>query len=236
MESKEREWLRKKIGVISASELHLLMSKSGKFTDGNITYLRKIERQRYLKEPAPRVYSKAMQFGTDNEPYAVEWLRHNTFYKIVHCDVDLPEKVFKKTRWGLGASPDCFADKDTLVEIKCVYGEAETNLIFSPSASYEKKLNHCFSEHKDQMIGQLLVYPKIKKIILFKYDPQDDENEFDLRSALDPSRGIMFEFTREDFGNALESTKNRVIFADKYLKSGKDLELINEEWNYLTKD
>jgi hypothetical protein len=63
-----------------------------------------------------------------------------------------------------------------------------------------------------------------------KYDPQDDNDPFDLRSPLDPSRGILFDYTREEFGAYLETIKERVIFADQFLDSGRDIDLINNDW------
>jgi predicted HTH domain antitoxin len=38
----------------------------------------------------------------------------------------------------------------------------------------------------------------------------------------------MFGFTREEFGSYLEEVKTRIIQADEYLNTGKELELINE--------
>lgn len=236
MEEKQRIWLEKRIGCISASEVHLLMSKSGKFTATNISYLRKIERQRFLNEPAPPVYSKSLSFGTENEPYAIEWLRANTDWDIIHCDVDMEEKGFVKTDWGLGVSPDAFKMNsvkiENLIEVKCVFGDGETDLIFSPSTPYWKKKKHVFNNHKDQLGSQLLAYPRVDSVIAFKYDPQSDENEFDLRSPLDPSRGIIFEFSRSDFGDYLDKIKEKVLYSNEYLDSGKDLDLINKNWKY----
>ena len=251
MEAKEEKWLKDRIGFISASEVDKLMSKSGKWTQGNITYLYKIQRQRYLQEPAPPVFSKIMQVGTDNEPYAVEWIRRNMGWEVVHCDKDLPEKVFIKTDWGFGSSPDAylvekivkdemgitvlFTNIEALIEIKCVVGEETTNYYFSPTVPFEKKRLRAFDEHRDQMAAQLLTHPSISTIYLMKYDPQDDENPWDLRPVLDETRGLMFEFSRQEFGSYLDEMKERVTFANDYLNSGKDLDDIQKEWEIYLK-
>ena len=251
MEAKEEKWLKDRIGFISASEVDKLMSKSGKWTQGNITYLYKIQRQRYLQEPAPPVFSKIMQVGTDNEPYAVEWIRRNMGWTVVHCDKDLSEKVFVKTDWGLGSSPDAylvekivkdemgitvlFTNIEALIEIKCVVGEETTNYYFSPTVPFEKKRLRAFDEHRDQMAAQLLTHPSISTIYLMKYDPQDDENPWDLRPVLDESRGLLFEFSRKEFGSYLDEMKERVTFANDYLNSGKDLDDIQNEWEIYLK-
>ena len=237
MEAKEYEWHKKRIGCISASELSQLMpgAKSDKWSQGNLTYLYKIQRQRTLNQPAPPVFSRTMQEGIEAEPYAVAWLRENTNLNILHCSEDLDEKVFTKTEWGLGCSPDCYIMSDdeaieSIMEIKAVIGESTTNFYFSPTVPYERKRLEAFDEHRDQLAGQLLCYPSISEIHLLKYDPQSDDDPFDLRSPLDVTRGIMFTFTREEFGIYLDQVQERVIFADNYLKSGKDLDSINTEW------
>ena len=249
MENKEIEWLKKKIGCFSASEIHLLMSKSGKFTEGNKTYLYKIERQRYLNQPAPPVYSRNMEIGIANEVYVIAWLRENTDRIIRHCDKDYDEKIFVRTDWGLGSSPDAYeietrSIKDgqgvivatqernvALIETKVVTGEETTNFYFSPTVPFERKRLRTFEEHREQMAGQLLTHPLIDDIKLVKYDPQNDDDPFDLRPVLDPSRGIIFEFTRKEFGSYLDEMKERVMFANQYLDAKKDIERINEEWD-----
>lgn len=250
MDAKEEKWLKERIGFISASEVDKLMSKSGKWTQGNITYLYKIQRQRFLKEPAPPVFSRIMQIGTENEPYAVEWIRVNMGWIVVHCDKDLSEKAFVKTDWGLGSSPDAYLVEDAfsdnlghiiaakikaLIEIKCVVGEETTNYYFSPTVPFEKKRLRAFDEHRDQMAAQLLTHPFVNTIYLMKYDPQDDENPWDLRPVLDESRGLLFEFSRDEFGSYLDEMKERVTFANDYLNSGKDLDDIQKEWEIYLK-
>lgn len=250
MDAKEEKWLKERIGFISASEVDKLMSKSGKWTQGNITYLYKIQRQRYLQEPAPPIFSKIMQVGTENEPYAVEWIRKNMGWDIAHCDKDFTEKVFVKTDWGLGSSPDAYlqdniikneqgetvcASIKALIEIKCVVGEETTNYYFSPTVPFEKKRLRAFDEHWDQMAAQLLTHPSIDTIYLMKYDPQDDENPWDLRPVLDKSRGLLFQFSREEFGLYLDEMKERVTFANDYLNSGEDLDDIQNCWDLYIK-
>lgn len=256
MEAKEYEWHKKRIGCISASELSQLMpgAKSDKWSQGNLTYLYKIQRQRTLNQPAPPVFSRTMQEGIEAEPYAVAWLRANTDMRIAHCSVDFPKKIFVKTKWGLGCSPDVYeiAMRDfvnefkivldselqinSLIEIKCVAGEESTNFYFSPTISFEKKRMRAFDEHRDQMAGQLLAHEGVDIVRLVKYDPQDDNDPFDLRSPLDPSRGILFDYTRAEFGIYLDTIKERVVFADAYLESGKDIDLINNDWEIYLKE
>ena len=47
--------------------------------------------------------------------------------------------------------------------------------------------------------------------------------------VLDESRGIEFAYTRKEMRDMLQVVEDRVRFADEYLKSGQDLEMINKK-------
>jgi hypothetical protein len=247
---KEEQWLLKKIGKLSASHADDLMSKSGTWTLGNINYLYDIQDQRTTQEPPPHIEARPMKIGTENEPYAVEWMRENyPELHILHCDVDFTEKIFEEP-WPdvmFGASPDAFVmsapqaeDWDhvyndyiksqitELIEIKCVVGRTQTARYFSPTLPFSTKRMMAIEEHRMQMAAQLLAYPNVQRIRLLKYRPQLDENKYDLRPVTDPTRGIMFEFSRTELAIEIHQFEQRVRYADAYLKSGKDLEKINE--------
>lgn len=249
MENKEIQWHLKKVGKFSASRAANLMSASGKWIEGNIDYLYEIQYQRLTNEPTPPVYAKPMQIGIENEPYAVEWLRENyPDLNVLHCDADFTEKVFDEPYPDLafGASPDGFIVKgltldgapyvysqdfkqyiQALVEIKCVVGRKNTVRYFSPTLSFDIKRDMALKEHKWQMAAQMFAYPAVERIYLLKYLPQMDDNQFDLRPVTDPSRGLLFEFTRAELVVEIMQAEARIRYADAYLKSGKDLEMIN---------
>lgn len=242
MENREKEWLIKKIGVISTSHLDDFDSKSGKFGETAISYLYSLERQRYLNQPPQPVTSRTMSIGVENEPMAVAWIRENMpEMKIKHCDVDYPEKVFVKTDWGLGCSPDVYEEDPltgkiiSIIEIKCKVGLKEVTRYFSPSIPYERKRLRAFDDHRAQLAGQLIAHPDINTIHLFAYDPQIDDDPWDTRSPLDQSRGILFSFERKEFGDYLDTLEEKVRFAASYLDSGEDLELIDEHWKEFLK-
>ena len=252
MENKELQWHLKKVGKFSASRAADLMSASGKWIEGNIDYLYEIQYQRLTNEPTPPVYAKPMQVGIENEPYAVEWLRENYPSMILlHCDADFTEKIFDEPYADLafGVSPDAFVMKpdsgvtidgapyvytenfkqhiQSLVEIKCVVGRKNTVRYFSPTLPFEVKKEMALKEHRWQLASQMFGYPDVELIYLLKYLPQIDDNQFDLRPVTDPSRGLVFEFTRAELAIEIMQYEARVRYADAYLRSGKDLEMIN---------
>lgn len=234
--TKEEIWRRKRIGKITSSCLHLLNSKRGKWTQTNISYLYQLQRERLLGQPKPNNPTYAMKVGIDNEKYAIEWLRHNyPNEEILHCDEDFDEKIFIETDFGLGDSPDGYMTrndgKDVVIEIKCVVSESDLAWIFSPTVSFFKKKSEVEKQHIDQMLGHLLAHPNSDSVFLVKYDPQIDSDEYDIRSPIDKSRGLVFEFNREWYKDELDILKERIQFADSYLNSGKDIDEINKYWD-----
>jgi len=256
MDEKERLWHIKKIGKFSASCAKDLMSASGKWIEGNIDYLYEIQQQRLTDEPEPPIFARPMQLGTENEPYAIGWAEENYPDMIIlNCDKDFTEKIFEETDFNYGASPDAFImcpdfeaiEKplsynvefknliQALLEVKCVIGRKMTNRYFSPTLPFEEKRMMALKEHGWQMAGQLLAYPYIHKIYLLKYLPQLEDLQIELcsptgnlRGIFDPARGLMFEYSRVELSMMIGQVEQRVRFADAYLKSGKDLEKINE--------
>ena len=65
--NKEKNWLRKRLGMITASELGQIVSASGKIIDGNLSYIRakRWERKHGFSHP---VSARAMDIGNEQEP------------------------------------------------------------------------------------------------------------------------------------------------------------------------
>ena len=153
MTEKELNWFRKRVGVITASEVDKLFSASGKWIEGNITYLYQKQYERAYNEPLCPKSARSLTLGTENEPYAIEWMRsQHPEWIIKHCSVDYDEIIFVKNDWGLGGSPDGFVFEEDiltkLIEIKCVVGDKQICRYFSNTLPYEKKRIEAFEEHK----------------------------------------------------------------------------------------
>lgn len=251
MDKKEYDWHLKKVGKFSASCIDKITSASGKWTQGNISYLYHIQYQRKNKIPDAQAKSYAMKLGVDNEPYAFEWMKANWKQNILHCNTDFTEKIFVEIpEIGYGASPDGYVISDnlpikrnekneitnhdeiihnieSLIEVKCVVGE-NMYWMFSDTVPYEKKRISVFAEHRGQMAGQLLAFPSVNSINLMVYLPQIDENEYDCDSPVDPRRGLIFNYKREEFGAYIQEIEDRIRFANDFLTSGEDLDSIND--------
>lgn len=228
-QTKEERWLKKRLGVITASELKRLLSKSGKLTQTAISYLYEKQYERLCKEMLPKVDTYEMRVGKENEQYAVAWLRENYPDKVFHhCSEDYEDIMFVVAENGLGISPDVIiGDNEGIVEIKCVVSRANISIYFNPAIPYHKKKQIAFEEHKEQLAGQLSGFPNMDKIYLLKYRPQLDDNDWDMKSVVDKSRGELFAFTREELQDLIDEINRIVPIATKYINSNEDIGEIN---------
>lgn len=236
LSQKEYEWLSEKAGYISASKLDDLTTKgrSGRmWGDTAITYLYKLQRERKRGIPSPILSARPMTFGSENEPYAIDWLKENYNKDIKDCSRDFDKKIFRKREDVMfGASPDAILgtpnNVNHIFEIKCVYGEKETNWMFSDTVPYDEKKAAVLKEHRSQLAGLLLAFEECENISLLKYDAQRDDNPFDCIDPMDKSRGILFEFTRNEFGDYIQDMWWRIYIADLFLKEGLNPDNIND--------
>lgn len=259
--SKELDWKRSKAGYFSASELSRLMSKSDGWTDANIAYLyeKQYERENELLVYTPE--NRNFRKGKENEPYAVAWMREHKadMGEIFHCDVDFDDKLFVRTDFGYGFSPDIiivppgkpvtilvpmvgenFAGEYLrklwesrtfeVVEVKSMVGNEERSRLTSKTYPYDKKRMRVWLEHKWQIVGQFVGFPELETVHLLKYDSMDEDNDTDDRSVLDERRGILFTFKRSEAGKAIDYAIERLKFAHEFLEAGEDPDNINEFW------
>lgn len=221
MMDKETEWLRKRVGRITASELGSITSASGKIIDGNIDYIRskRFERNHGFSLP---VSSRAMEIGKQMEPMAVEWYRENYPLSEIIYSQDCREIPF----WtnpdvpDFGASPDAFtADEALVLEIKTVVGNSAIEFYFDPCTAFEEKKARAAKEHLDQILGQFISNPKVLVIRLLKYCPQIDEVMEDTDNPLAPWRGVVFEFERRHYEQSIMDMTERIRLFNAFIAS-----------------
>lgn len=218
MESKETKWLRKRLGMITASELGNITSASGKVIDGNLSYIRakRWERRRGFSHP---VSARAMEIGNEQEPMINEWAKANLGLPEIVYSKDLPEIPF----WvapdcPLGASPDAFTpDQSVVLEYKTLVGATSIEFFADEYTSYEEKKLAVWKDHGDQLLGQFISNPSVGEIWLIKYIYQDDDILRDTDSPLEPWRGLVFKFRREDYSESIEDMRRRVILFDRMI-------------------
>ena len=215
---KETRWLKKRLGMITASELGNIASASGKIIDGNLSYIRakRWERKHGFSHP---VSARAMEIGNEQEPMIMEWCRHNLGIPEIVYSKDLEEIPFWiATDCPVGASPDAFTpDKSIVFEFKTLVGATSIEYFADEYTPYEEKKLAVWKDHGDKLLGQFISNSAIEEIWLIKYIYQDDDILQDTDSPLAPWRGLVFKFARKDYEASIEEMKRRIILFDKMI-------------------
>lgn len=210
--------MRERLGKITASELDELKSAKGGIIDTNISYIRKkrFERKRGFALP---IYGKALDIGNEQEPYAVEWFKANHPNVHILYSKNMENIPFWKVDWAnFGASPDCFTpDEKIVLEIKTVYSNQNVEFFCDEHTSFDEKRAAVLKQHGAQLEGQFLSNDKVEEIWVLKYIYQRDDIPYDVDGPLEPWRGLLFKFKREEFN--LEVAKADIEMFDKLIDS-----------------
>lgn len=111
------ELSNERLGRITASEVHKILNPKG-FGKTGESYLWEVITERLTGVQTPETFSKALQWGNENEQYASDYFTASTGYELQEIDFQIyndyagasPDRVFNHGKFG-----------DTLVEIKCPY-------------------------------------------------------------------------------------------------------------------
>lgn len=213
--TKEDKWLRKRLGMITASELGNITSASGKIIDGNLSYIRakRWERKHGFSHP---VTARAMEIGNEQEPMIYQWALTNLGFNEIVYSKDLPEIPFWiSTDSKVGASPDAFVPSERLVfEFKTLVGATSIEFFGDEYTPYEEKKLAVWKDHGDQILGQFLSNSAVEEIWLIKYIYQDDDIMADTDSPLAPWRGLVFKFERKDYQTSIDEMRERIRLID----------------------
>lgn len=213
--NREEKWLKRRLGMITASELGNITSASGKIIDGNLSYIRakRWERKHGFTHP---VSARAMDIGNEQEPMIAEWVRENLMHRELVYSKDLPEIPFwVATDCPVGASPDAFTpDYSIVFEFKTLVGAASIEFFGDEYTSYEEKKAAVWKDHGDQLLGQFISNSAVQEIWLVKYIYQDDDIMADTDSPLAPWRGLVFKFKRDDYAESIGIMKDRIRLFD----------------------
>ena len=216
--SKEDIWLKKRLGMITASELGQITSASGRIIDGNLSYIRakRWERKHGFSHP---VSARAMDIGNEQEPMIIEWCRANLGIGEIVYSKDLSEIPFWiSVDCPVGASPDAFTpDMRTVIEAKTLVGATSIEFFGDEYTPYEEKKLAVWKEHGDQLLGQFISKSSVEEIYLVKYIYQDDDIMADTDSPLAPWRGLVFNFKRSDYGVSILEMQERIRLFDKMI-------------------
>jgi hypothetical protein len=109
------EWLVRRAGIVTASELDNILTPELKMRDGKMvqTYLTRKLAEKWFGGPLPGFNSIDMEFGKIREEEAIPWLELETGHPVTRVG-------FVTTDDGLfGCSPDGLIYEDGGLEVKC---------------------------------------------------------------------------------------------------------------------
>ena len=219
--TKEDIWKSLRLGMITASELGDIVSAKGGIIETNLSYIRKKrwERKHGFSHP---ISGRPLDIGNEQEPYVYAWACENLGFNEIVYSKDLPEIPFWVAQdCPVGASPDAYVPSERLVfEFKTLVGATSIEFFGDESTSYEEKKIAVWKDHGDQLLGQFISNPNVEEIWLIKYIYQDDDIDKDIDSPLAPWRGIVFKFSRKDYGVSIDAMKERIRLFDAMIDSG----------------
>ena len=146
LEQRTDEWLQARVGKVTASQMKHVLAKTQKGTPtaARTTYLWQQVIERLTGQPAPVAKTVAMQWGTDQEPFALQ------AYNEAHLVSIETVGFVQHPTLAVGCSPDGLVTEDMeaagLVEIKCPFNSA---------VHLETWLSGMPDEHMAQVQGQM---------------------------------------------------------------------------------
>jgi putative phage-type endonuclease len=157
MEQGSDEWLRIRMGKVTASNFATAMAKgkAGGVSKTRTTLMHKLIAERLTNEPQETYRNGAMEWGTETEPAARE------YYEAVN-DCDVRQIGFAEHNDYIGCSPDGLVGEDGLLEIKCPNSATHISYILADKLP---------STYKAQVQGQLWVTER-KWCDFVSYDPR----------------------------------------------------------------
>lgn len=176
-DEREARWKIKRDGKITSSPLPLLMKagrgKDKAWGDTAITYLYKVKNSRRTGKEAHETFSRNFDWGHEQEPNAVNWLRKEyPEYTFKSCSDDFEEIIFKEPFPGFGDSPDFYVYKDDILigvgEIKCPVDEGKIEKELDEKGIHDKQ------EYFWQDMGHLLGTPEAIELWHVTYDGYND--------------------------------------------------------------
>jgi len=156
------EWLKIRLGKITGSMVHNIMSngRGGKPSAMTQSYMMQLIADKLTGKPPEQFKSKEMQWGNDYEDEARER------YKFESGN-DVTEIGFYELNDYVGYSPDGVISDDGLLEIKCPKSTTQVNRFFNSLVSG----NNVADEYKPQIQFGLMVTSR-KFCDFVSYDPR----------------------------------------------------------------
>jgi hypothetical protein len=157
------EWFEARLGLLTGSHFQELMpSERAKkeWTDGQLSYLRRVAAEILTGQREETYQSPAMVWGTTWEPVAREAYSDLTMTSIRECG------FFQYSEY-VGSSPDGIIGKDaSTFECKCPASKQHLRYFLDPAELWK--------DYKWQVVGEMLC-TGIHEAVIVSYDPRFPE-------------------------------------------------------------
>lgn len=214
-EEKEFIWKEKRRGKITASVLPDLMTKGrGKdelFGQKSLSVLYPIRYERRTGVTRESASNKNFEWGHENEPLAIEWIRSQLINGVKSCSDDFEEIVFNEPFPGFGDSPDFYVygpDGVTVTaigEIKCPVGQGKIEeLQFLSTISKS-------TEYYYQFLGHFIGRPDVNTLYYVVYDGYLND-------------GRIIEMSRSDHIAEIQEVTDRIKLAHDLINDSLELD------------
>jgi len=204
--TKEEIWLKKRVGKITASNCPDLMTKGTKGVEWGKTALNEMYTVKYERRTglSRESFSNSnFDWGHENEPNAIDWLRDQMMNQVLSCSNDFNDIIFQEPFNGFGDSPDGFIydferNIEGVLEIKCPVDVAKIERFYESIEITPK------DDYYWQFIAHLIGTPEAKYIMYLVYDGYSNT-------------GVFTKLNRCDCLDDIQLLTNRIKLANHYI-------------------
>ena len=230
---KELRWKIERSTRITASGLAKLNTpgrgKNELFGKTAIEYIDDIVFQIRENDLIDEIDAKQLDFGKDNEVYAMAWLRENVMDEVKAASTDFGDDIlFMRIGDHFGDSPDGIAYRNdepiAWVEIKCPYNKKKAANLTLPTVTAADVVD----EYRDQFTAHFLGCPFAEEgwYVIYNAHSKVDGTPY--------NRGRIFVFNRKDFEPSISLMESKIEKVYRFILLCVDgvykAEEINEWW------
>ena len=186
------EWVELKLGVVSASNFHRLLTKTLKPATGAKTYAHELLFEKIAGEPAKHIDSEWIARGVEMEDEALRWYEFE-------ADAEVKRVGFITTDDGrVGCSPDGLVGDDGGLEIKNPSGALHVGYLLGEDA--HKHMSQCFGGMwvTGRSWWDLLIYNPVLPPHLHRYSRDSEEWDRWVK-AFEPTLAAFLESLERDY-------------------------------------
>lgn len=232
----EQKWLIDRSSRITSSNIVKLFMKGTKkaaFGKVAIAYIDDIIFQIRRGDLVDQVDAWQMNFGKENEPLAIEWLKDNCgMDEIIHAISEDGVITFKKALGEcFGDSPDYFVkNSDGVIyavgEIKCPANKKK-----ACNAIDKWTREGCVNEYRHQFVGHFIGSPEVNELHYTVYNAHANKI-----TGKYYNEGVTFIYTRKEFEGLIDQAEYRIPRVYEFIKlcleGHQEVEEINDWWKF----